>query len=616
MSNLLQFIGYGIHTGPKEENENIIPLGLDTDILTRAKGEEKDYSARIELLKEALVKARNRSDIETDALKIFTVPDFYFSGRRKGYLQDSFFGTPDEKRGVLSALQSLMQGDDWKDWMLVVGANLVYTIPSKKKELEVTDIKIPFFRPKKGTETTVRKPVNLKNLTVVDAINLVILEQKLQAAFAEDAKIQKEVDNIESLASEVAYNLIEDPTTTGYENSSLKVIDTIGKKINKEVNNELKKIKTEEQMEELEEQYPFEWEKALDPNEEEVIFSTSLVIEGGFSGDEEAQAATTIIMKPFYNEVVAAEVEGEETEETTVKENKEQEVLDELVSDYDHGDVFLDPWQLIHLNGEIDAEKVARIKKNKKYGSPLLAGWNDLNTNPTHLEINSTGIVKIKELTFAIDSGLDHVNGAKKKLIAGMKDGLIKSISAKILSKEEQALYKQIIKGVDVHIITSCGSQLYESSVVARKGGWIFNVDGFGNMHQWEDGKLLLSPSKEIQDVLGYRNVAANEKTRLGNAHTGLMRTVGVNMKPGEESSLIPYGKKPKVERSSITDLDLQTLKLNNEKVKISDLFWEGALQESEIPAVVEKGAEESLNVAKQGPIGGAIIIYNEILLG
>ena len=203
MSKLIQFIGYGIHTGLKEENETTIPLGLDTEILTRAKGEEKDYSARIALLKEALLKAKNRSDIEQDALKIFTIPDFFFSGKRKGYLQETFFGNQEEKTGVLGALQELMQGDDWKDWMLVVGANLVYTIPSKKKELAVTEIKIPFFRPKKGTETSVRKPVNLKNLTVVDAVNLAILVEKLKETFEGEEKIKKEVDNIESLANEI-----------------------------------------------------------------------------------------------------------------------------------------------------------------------------------------------------------------------------------------------------------------------------------------------------------------------------------------------------------------------------------------------------------------------------
>ena len=198
MSNQIQFIGYGIHTGLKEENGNKMTLGLDTDILTRVQGEEKDYLARIELLKAALHKAKNRSDIEKDALKIFTVPDFFFKGRRKGYLQETFFGNQDGKTGVVGALQELIKGDEWKDWTLIVGANLVCTLPFKKKEVPVDSIKIPFFKPKKSDKPVLLKPVNLKNFTVVEAINLEILTQKLKEVFEAEDKIKKEIDNIEA----------------------------------------------------------------------------------------------------------------------------------------------------------------------------------------------------------------------------------------------------------------------------------------------------------------------------------------------------------------------------------------------------------------------------------
>ena len=152
--------------------------------------------------------------------------------------------------------------------------------------------------------------------------------------------------------------------------------------------------------------------------------------------------------------------------------------------------------------------------------------------------------------------------------------------------------------------------------MVAKKGGWIFNCDGFGNAKVWEEGKLVIAPTKNIADILGYRSVSLDEKTGLGNAHTGLMRMIGLNLKPNEESNLIPYGKKPKIERSSSTELDIQNLKLDGEKVKISELFWEGAPEEKEITAIDDKGNELPLKVNMQGPIAGAIIIYNETLLG
>lgn len=611
MSNLIQFIGYGIHTGLKDENGIKQSLGLDSDILTRQKGEEKDYLARIELLKRALEKAKERSDIERDALKIFTVPDFYFTGQRSGYLQETFFGNAEGKECVLTALQKLIEGDEWKDWILVIGSNLVFTMPSMKKEVELNSIKIPFFKPKNSKETTLLKPVNLKGLTVVDAINQAILEDKLKAAFEAEDKIVAEVDNIASLAREVAYALIEDPTETGYAGSSLKIIDTIAKKINKEVNSELRKIKTEEQLLELDEQYDYEWEKALDTNAEEDVYFASLFIKGGAAAEGESN--TEIIMKPFYNQI-ADLIPEEEGTETPVY--REQDMLSYMVEGQENENIYIDPWHLINLKGEIDEEKVAQIKKNKKYGSPLLDGWNDININPIHLPINPTGIFKHGELTIALDSGLDNINQVKKKFILAMKNSLIKGISKKILTPEEEQLYKVIQKGVDLHIITSCGSEIYDKAVVCKKGGWVFNCDGHGNKRLWEEEKLMCNEEMEICDELGYRNIAADDKTGLGSAHTGLMRSVGLTMKQNEDSNLIPYGKKPKVERSSITELDLQQLSINNEKIRISDLFWSGNPEEKEIVAVDKKGNEAPLKVNAIGPEAGSFVIYNETLIG
>ncbi len=621
MSNQIQFIGYGIHTGLKEENGNTVALGLDTEILTRAQGEEKDYKARIALLKEALTKAKGRSDIEKDAQKIFTVPDFFFKGKRNGYLQETFFGDADGKTGLIHAIQDLVKGDEWKGWTLIIGANLVYTLPCKKKEITVDSIKIPFFKPKNSKESTLKKPVNLKNLTIVDAINLEILTEKLKEAFEADDKIKAEIDNINSLATEVAYNLIEDPSYTGYEdNSKLKVVSTLAKKINKEVNALLKKIKTEEQIEALEEQYQYEWEKALDPGGKEDIFYTTLVIQGGHTTEDEVLGGTEIIMKPYYDSGVASteepvEASGEALKEEPVegyKKKDETYMLSNLVAEQpDEDNTCIDPWELIYVDGTLNEDKIARIKKNKKYGSPILDGWIGKVVNPIHLDINSHGIFKIEELTFAVDSGIDHASQIKKKLILAMKSSSIKSISDKILNDEEKALFKSIVKGVDVHVITSCGSKIHEESAVAKKGGWVFNCDGLGTMRNWEKGKLVCDDRNLIEDELGYRNACLDEKTGLGNAHTGLMRTTGLNMQQDGESTLIPYGKKAKIERSSVTELDVQYVTVNSEKIKISDLFWNGASETLEVST--QQGT--SLRVTNDGPIGGAIIVYDEIIM-
>lgn len=609
MSTQIQFIGYGIHTGPKQENGNSVLLGLDNDNPTRLKGEQRDYRARVALLKQAMEKAEDSSAVKDDTLKIFTVPDFFFSGKRNGYLQATFFGNDQEdKISVLGALQDLMQNSTWENWILVVGGNLVYTTPSKKKEVQVQDIKIPFFKPGRGTQTSVKKPVNLKNLTVVDTINFTVLKKKLETAFAGEGKITKEInpDKLDSLAEEVAYELVE-KGETGYEDDKeLKVVNVVGRKVDKEVNNLLKKIKTEEQVQELEEEYgPFEWEKALDPNEDAGLFTASLIIQGGAASADNTQ----IILKPFYNEVA-------QTGEAPAEETKEQEVLNSLGISVEEDPTFIDPWRLIRLNGEINEEKLNSIKKNKKYGVPILEKWNDITVNPTHFEnINSTGIVKAGDLTFAIDSGLDHVNQVKKKLITSINKSL-KPVYNKILNEEEErALYKTLLKGVDIHVVTSCGSQIHKAATVAKKGGWVFHCDGYGNMHEWVgegEEKKLAVVNGEIKDQLGYINVSSDEDKALGNAHTGLMLVSGFKLLPGEASAFKEYGKKSGLETVKTIEPDVQTLVLDGESVRVSDLFWEGSSEETEVTTT----DGNSLQVTRQGVTGGTVVIYEDITLG
>ena len=69
MPEEIQFIGYGIHTGPKQDNGEKIFLGIDNDSPTRLKSEERDFRARIELLKQAMLKAENSSSVRKKALK-------------------------------------------------------------------------------------------------------------------------------------------------------------------------------------------------------------------------------------------------------------------------------------------------------------------------------------------------------------------------------------------------------------------------------------------------------------------------------------------------------------------------------------------------------------------
>ena len=78
MTKKVQFIGYSINTGPHTlQNDKAIYLGLDDPIA--------DYKARVELLKQAIEKAASDNSIDKQAVKIFTVPEFYFRGHLGAY---------------------------------------------------------------------------------------------------------------------------------------------------------------------------------------------------------------------------------------------------------------------------------------------------------------------------------------------------------------------------------------------------------------------------------------------------------------------------------------------------------------------------------------------------
>lgn len=595
MPEEIQFIGYGIHTGPKQDNGEKIFLGIDNDSPTRLKSEERDFRARIELLKQAMLKAENSSSVRKEPLKIFTVPEFFFGGKNKGYTQKTFFGnSAEDTTSVLKALQDMMQDEKWKNWILVVGANLVYTTPSKKKELKVEDIKIPFFKPKdKASRSTIKKPVDTTNFTIVDAVHFTVLKKELQTAFNNrKGNITPHIDEdkIESLAEEVAYQLINNDETGYEDNINLRTVDSVASITNMLVKRILDRIKDKDDMEKFERDYgKIEWERALDFNKEQDLFTVALVIPGGASISQnevteeksqksEATANTIqIIMKPFYNQI------AESNKDTEVK-SKEQEVLNTFgITTEEDKDVFIDPWQLLYLDGTTNDDKITSITQNKKNaGSSILEKWNDVDINPTYFEnINSTGIVKVNELTLAIDSGLDHLNKTKRNLIYKLNKWKHQELYDLILTEEgEKELYESVSDGVDIHVVASCGGQINGQASVAKKNGWIFNCDGYGNTPQ------------------------------SGSTHTGLTRVTGSGIIRNAESRLYHYGEIGKKETVQIIKTGIESIELDKERINVADLFWAGSLEGG-----ITTTASEVLNVVEQGPVGGAIVIYKEVTI-
>ena len=621
----VQFIGYGIHTGGKEENGNLVPLGVDIDIpgLTRFQVEEKDYKARLSLLKAALDKAASASNIDSSAVKIFTVPEFFFKGKNNGYFLESFFGN-DNSGGLLSDLQQFMSDEKWSKWVLVLGSNIVYAMPAKTKTIEVESINIPFFKPNNTSETTLEKKVDKNNFTVVDAINYSFLCKHLEEEFKGKDKDFKSAsidpDKIGAPIKEVAKNIVKgemDSIKQMYQTSKEKFIYTSAIKAQKTVNTELKKITTAkgndlmELIEALPEEYAFQWEKQQDPNKERDIYCTTIAIEGG----PEATENTKIVIRPFYNKLEDLEPESEK--EVQDVEKKSEEFVISTIGTGNKEIKYIDPWRLIQSNGEINSEKLDRIKKDKAYGSPLLSGWKDgQDLNPTKFEVDNIGIFKIGNLSFAIESGLDNVNQVNKKILVGAKKLCKnKAVIAKLfpegaLQLATLDLLEEIFDefGVDFQIIPSCGSKIYNNAVIAKADGWVFNCDGLNNMRKLEDNKIVLSKIGQLEDEPGYKSVSSNPKTSLGNAHTGLMLSKtdfkGVNTE--SEDKLLSFEKVLKT-KAQIQVVNIEIPRIG--QINTNDLFWNGDSELTEVPT--QKG--DNVKVSSDGPVSGAVVIYNEM---
>lgn len=621
----VQFIGYGIHTGGKEENGNLTSIGVDVDIpgLTRLQSEEKDYKARLSLLKAALDKASSASSIDSSSLKVFTVPEFFFKGQKNGYLLETFVGD-DKGEGLLGELKQFMSDEKWKNWLLVLGSNIVYAMPAKTKSVDIKSINIPFFIPKEASDKPLEKKVDKNNFTVVDAINYSLLcknlEQEFKGKEADFENASIEVSKITATIKEVAKGIVKgemDSIKQMYQTSSKKFIYTSAVKAQKAVNVDLKKItavKGNELMETLEtlpEEFAFQWEKVQDPNKERDIYCITVAIEGGF----EAKEKTKIIVRPFYNKLMSVNPETEK--EVLDVEKKSEEFITSTIGTGDKEIKYIDPWGLILNNGEINNEKLTRITTDKAYGSPLLSGWKSgQDLNPTKFEVNNIGVFKIGNLSFAIESGLDNANQLSKKILIGAKKlTKKKAILAKLFpeggsSSATLDLMEEIFNesGVDFQIIPSCGSQIHHNAVIAKADGWVFNCDGMKHMRMLEDDKIVLSKSNQLEDKQGYKSVCSNPKVSLGNAHTGLMlsKTDFKGVGSESESKLIPFETVLKV-KAQTQIVNLETSRIG--QINTTDLFWNGNQDSVEIPTV--KG--DSIKVSSDGPIGGAVVIYSEL---
>lgn len=600
MSEKIQFIGYGINTGPKNTGSRQIYLGLDD--------ETADYKARVELIKQAAEKAAGDSATKAKALKIFTIPEFYFRGKNGAYELTTIMGEGTDNAGLIGALQETFMDAKWKNWLFVVGSIIGKSYPAKEKKIKVEDIIIPAYKPAgKNPTDEVEKPVDKDDLTVEERLRLTVLTANFKAEFKKDSKVKVKADT-DSLAEDAAKKWVLNQAASIADADVKKLAEKLGAAADKD----FAKIDSKK-LDQYIEDNPFVWAAAADTSKATEAYNVVPVIEGGFETKEKAVESTHIVMKQNKSGIdfiKTTELDGDLTYYTAG--------TDDVVTDNAAGNDgvvnHLDDWGLVKRNGSVDTTKVAEIKKQKNYGElPAILGDNFvlLQYNDQVQNLDPVGVFRIGKLTFAVDVCLDHSEQFSKKMINAFNHADMKPILEKVLSKESIEVMKAAKKGVDVQLVPSCGMSIEENAAVAKKNGYIFNCDGLNGQRLLTNPNyhVLVDGSDNVLDTAGYKAAVATEKS-IGNAHTGLMKVTDLDMDLANDSTLSPWDTKTKTKAVA---LGITSVTAGGNTTNITDLYWENVTTKYPIGGKEKGKADRNVEVTVNGPIGGVLHIYEEV---
>jgi len=567
MSKNVQFIGFGINTGPKKDivSGKQIYLGLDDS--------KQDYEARVELLQKAAEVAAKKAD--KSAIKIFTVPEFYFRGKNGAYDMSTIMGDGEVDKGLIGKLQETFMDAKWKNWTFVIGSIIGYSAKAKEKDVTIGDIIIPVFKHKGQANTdVVRKPVNREDLTVEEALRLAVLTKDFKEAFAKDRNIKDKPD-FDDLVLDAAKKWFEKQVDTIADS---KVKDAT-KKEGAKVYSKLEKIDKDLELEQLRNDYPLDWKATEDTSAKEVYNIVPIIL-GGFGTEAKAGDNTRVVMKEFKSGI-------DFIKKADVDQGYYSASLADVLADINRGNDgavnHLDGWGLIKIDGNLNIAKIEEIKKSKSsdWGKVTIKRkfWFDGTRSTKAYQMDPLGIFKLGDLTFAVDICLDHAYKVSKKMINALNHNDMKPIINKVISEEEAKVIKQVIKGVDIQIIPSCGMTIKKDSVSAKENGYVFNCDGLNG---------------SIGD--GYKSIVTNNSTCFGYAHTGLMRVKKLDMaNNGTLTDLEPFNK---LKATTVSQFDTGVTTVKG--IAINELYW-------------DRAGVTSNNRLLDGPEGGAVHIYSVV---
>lgn len=134
----VQFIGYEIFTGPKDP-------GTSSASYPGQQPNTEDLKTRIQLMEEAIQTAAACKGInkDSDTLKVFMAPEFYFRGPDGAYDLDLLTGNDDAPKGtpaLIPDLTNTVSGSAYSDWLFVFGTGLFRSLDPQTNMYEIYNV--------------------------------------------------------------------------------------------------------------------------------------------------------------------------------------------------------------------------------------------------------------------------------------------------------------------------------------------------------------------------------------------------------------------------------------------------------------------------------------------
>ncbi len=515
MAKKIQPIGLGIRTLPDPKNKNFKSLFDQT----------KDYEARVALLKMYLNKLWENKEIQKNAIKVVTLPQFFFRGRQGAYSIHTIIGdgvsdkNPD---GLLGCLQMLVMDKKWKNWIFNFGTIIGYnedleeedtqdekTTKGKKdmkgkdydqdnEEQASTSDSIEELLRKAEHNEKVREKKKGENGDVDDqGIDETSIKENIKKAFNKvkeslmlkrQTKTEASEDKQESNEIEIAHNKKHVLEFSKKKDNQKDNNDDEGRKTSCNHND-----KTDTRHDDSEDDTDIEIKDA---------FQMCILINGGFVTQKKATVSTTLITTPYKAVLDIAEADTMDLNVIDLVDDKADYTLDD--------DSAIDHWGFILGDGSIDEKKVKALKKDTKTNH-YIALQNKLRkvsgkkTPSIPATIVPIGIVEMNRIFFAFDHCFDNDYQMAKKILFGLTDRKVKLDLKDYLPKVVLSSFKKVFKsGVHIHFVSSYGTTINKKAIIAESKGWVVNaiplVGGAGAPLEIRQVKTL-SMKKDIEST-------------------------------------------------------------------------------------------------------------------